>query len=727
MGFGFAAASVLIAGIAGGTYWTTHRLVRSFDSVADSHRAIENLQSLQTLIETGQASAYNYVITGREGRLQAYRESTRSIPRKLRALESLVNDFPRQKSALRQFRRVLTLHQQYLAQMVGARDAQGFEGAAQWVAAEDDHSVRIALGMLIEEIQNDEARVLRRRAASSLKQSIHTKAALVLAALFSLALILWVFSLFRKEAGDRAEAQAASHRLDRFLRTLIERIPYAVWVREADNLRLTLVNQTAQSWMSRPEAELLGANDYDLLPHEAARISLQEDRDVLRKGDPVDIPEETWGYGGKPRILHTQKVAIPDENGAPAFLLTISEDITERKQAEHMLEMSRDAAVQSERLKSEFIRNMSHEIRTPLSIVVGMISLLQDTPLSSEQRLFASKIERSAGGLARLTREILDFSKIETGTFSLEMREMNLRDEIENSLRMWSEQARTKGIRLETLIPASVPPLLIGDPVRVRQVLTELIGNALKFTERGQIQVRVQEAEETVDQVSLTFQVSDSGIGILEDVQKHLFNPFRQGDGSPTRRFGGTGLGLAISKRIVELLGGKIGFSSAPKEGSTFWFTLPFTKPGIQPIRVEVPMLPWTRARVLVVEDNAVSRRQLQDQLSAFALSNEGVASGGAAIDLLRKEQQAGRPFQIVLLDLHLPDMEGVELARAIKAESALAATPLVVLTETTMDPTDVAELGFSASVPKPFQADTLLDRLAGLVAITVKVPRSAA
>jgi len=725
---GFVGACLISGGIGVGTYWSTHRLVRSFDSVSESHQAIEKLLAIQELVQSGESSAYNYVITGREERLTPFRQAKVQVPRKLREIEALVKDHPRLKSALRQFSRAFAVHQDYLSKVVSARQESGFEAASQWVTTEDNHALRDVLRDLLNEAQKDEGKVLRKRWASTSEHSSEATWALIAAASVSFLLIVGMFGWVRRETDERYVAETANQQLETFLRSIVERTPYMVLVKEAQTLRLTLVNKAATEWLGRSEQDLLGSNDYDLRPKEAARIAMQQDRDVLQNGKPVDIPEEILIREGKEeRILHTQKVAIPDAMGNPAFLLTISEDITQRKQAQRMLELSRDSAVQSERLKSEFIRNMSHEIRTPLSIVVGMTSILMDSNLTPEQRGFAGKVEHAAGGLAKLTRSILDFSKIEAGTFVLEMQEMNLRQSIEGILGMMNEQAKTKGVGLVSLVPPNIPQTLVGDPIRLRQVMTELIGNALKFTERGEIIVRVSEAEQNDQQFWATIKITDTGVGITEEAQKHLFEPFRQGDGSATRRYGGTGLGLAISKRIVELMGGTIGFSSAPREGSTFWCTIPFKKRGTLGHVGNVATVPWAHARILVVDENEVTRQVLSDQFKAWSLATESVASGETALHLLRSEQKAGRAFRIVVLDMHLSDMDGVIFARAIRADASLAETQLVVLTDDPIDPSTVSSLGFAAAIQKPPVVETLYARLSSLIETPMKQNRSAA
>lgn len=717
MRLAFASACLIMAWVGLSTYWSTHRLVNSFNSVSDSHKAIEKLQTIQELVQAAETSAYNYVITGREERLAIYENATIRIPRRLGELDTLVKNHPKQRSSMREFRRIYALHREYLNKIVSARKTEGIQAASEWVVAEDAHSIRDVLHQLLSDINSEETRLLKKRSASTSEHSETAKFMLLGAVIMSFLIIAWIFGWLSKESGVRHETEAANRQLETFLRTIVERIPYMVLVKDAANLRITLVNKAATEWLGRSEQELLGSNDYDLRPREDARLATEQDREVLRQGEPVDIPEEILVKDGKEeRVLHTQKISIPDESGFPAFLLTISEDITLRKQAERQLAASRDSAVQSERLKSEFIRNMSHEIRTPLSIVVGMTSILQESHLPADLKGFVDKAVNASNALTRLTKSILDFSRIEAGTFALEIQEMSIRQNIEGVLSMLTEQAKTKGVSLVGLIPPAIPAMVMGDPFRFRQVLTEFVTNAMKFTAKGEILVRVSEAEQVDHQYWVTIKVSDTGVGIDEEVQKHIFEPFRQGDGSPTRRYGGTGLGLAMCKRIVELMGGKIGFSSGVKEGSTFWFTVPFERRGAAPKLPKASVEPWAKARILIVNEDDIARRTLREQLTAWQLTSEGVSRAETALHLLRKEHKAGRPFQIVLIDMHLTDMESATFARMVQTDPELKGVRLIVLNDTPMEQTTVTALGFEACIAKSAKLDTLYECLLRMI-----------
>lgn len=392
-------------------------------------------------------------------------------------------------------------------------------------------------------------------------------------------------------------------------------------------------------------------------------------------------------------------------------------EAAERRQIEADLAKARDEALSSAHLKAEFLANMSHEIRTPMNGVLGMANLLLNGPLSKEQREYAENIRESGNALLKIINDILDFSKIEAGKLTFEVVDFDLVDAVEGTLELLAEPAQSKGIELISAVDRQVPTRLLGDPVRLRQVLTNLISNAVKFTDQGEVSVRVTKQAESDRELTLRVEVQDTGIGIPSQAQSRLFKAFSQADGSTTRKYGGTGLGLVISKQLVTMMHGQIGVASELGKGSIFWFTAEFRKQvNAGPTRKLAPEL--QTGTYLVVDDNTTHRGALQEQLRACGLVVDSAASGGEAFERLKRAAEQGRAYRLALIDFGMPEMDGLSLARLLRTHTATADIPLIMMVSVRQRlATDALRaVGVSACLAKPIRRVRLLECLTGLL-----------
>ena len=414
--------------------------------------------------------------------------------------------------------------------------------------------------------------------------------------------------------------------------------------------------------------------------------------------------------------------AVYESHGKVAYYICTSIDITDRKQMESF-RTAKEAAEAASRAKSEFVANMSHELRTPLNGILGMTELLQDSGLTATQRHYAQTVKSSGEALLHIINDILDFSKIEAGKMDIETIDLDVRQTTEEVVDLLAARAQDKGLELLFQIDENVPAVVAGDPGRLRQVLVNLVGNAVKFTEHGEVALTVNCVSAAAKSCVLRFAVRDTGIGISESEHARLFKAFSQADGSMTRRFGGTGLGLMISKQLISLMGGDIGVESTPGRGSTFWFTL---KADILEGRLpKVPRASLNGIRVLIVDDNATNRAILLHQIGAMGGGCELAADGMAGLAALRAAEVLGRPFQVALIDRNMPNMDGLELIRTIRSEPSLAGTRLAMLTSQSEASEGAASrsAGADAYLTKPVRRSDLMNVLAGLTGAFVLEP----
>ena len=537
---------------------------------------------------------------------------------------------------------------------------------------------------------------------------IWSLAGLALAFSLPIAYLLARLRALRRTGKDRQSGERA------LLRTVIDNVPDFIYAKDV-NGRFLVANIAVARNLGMTPDQLLGKHDFDLFPAEVARSFHEDEQALIRSGEPlVDREEIVTDVAGEPHDFLTSKIPVRDGRGRITGLVGIGRDITSNKRMVAEMQTAREAAEAANRSKSEFLANMSHEIRTPINGVLGMAELLLDTSLDYTQRDYARTIHESGKALLTVINDILDFSKIEAGKLDLEQVDMDLRNIVEDVGRMIAFQAHRKRLELTLDIDPDLPAAVKGDPGRLRQILTNLGGNALKFTSVGEVAIKVDVLESDDAGTRVRFEVRDTGIGIPADRIDRLFQPFSQVDASTTRQFGGTGLGLSIVRRLTDLMGGECGVHSVPGTGSTFWFTLRFAaaEQNIQP-RTATPLTLKDR-RVLVVDDNHTNLKILAGQMARCGVLATCVSSATKALETLRLSAAAGLPYEVALLDHDMPDIDGSQLGGLINEDPAINSTRVVLLTSSGQpgDSSHFSRMGFAAYLLKPVSHSDLVDTL---------------
>jgi two-component system, sensor histidine kinase and response regulator len=513
---------------------------------------------------------------------------------------------------------------------------------------------------------------------------------------------------------ERKQAEEALKQNEERYRTIIEDMTDSYIETDLAG-KFTFLNNQAAIGQRRSKEQLMGLSNRQYMDEDTVKRVGKAYKQIYLTGEPLKgLTYEMTRGDGTAYYVEMNVSLIRDSQGKPVGFRAIARDVTERKQIEAQLVEARDVALESARLKSEFLANMSHEIRTPMNGVIGMTGLLLDTELNDDQRDIAETIRSSGDALLTIINDILDFSKIEAGKLQFDVVDFDLRNAVEGTVELLADRARKKRIEFASFIHSNVPTALCGDPGRLRQILTNLTGNALKFTDRGEVIVAAEKEFETDTAVMVRFSVTDTGIGISEETQQKLFQAFTQADGSTTRKYGGTGLGLSISKQLVELMGGQIGVSSQPGKGSTFWFTTSFDKQPSGAVTRAPNIESLAGLQVLIVDDNATNRKILAHQLTSWGMFYDEADSAPRALDLLRDAAVRGNAYDLVVLDLIMPEVDGFELARMIKEDSKISSVRLVLLTSAGQrgDGSRARDAGIAAYLTKPVRQSHLFDCL---------------
>ncbi|WP_019172342.1 PAS domain-containing hybrid sensor histidine kinase/response regulator [Pseudaminobacter salicylatoxidans] len=511
------------------------------------------------------------------------------------------------------------------------------------------------------------------------------------------------------ELKEREKALRDSMRQIELYRHVLDELPVSTYVKNSD-LAFEFVNKMWCGIGGISKEEALGRTDRDFFGAEGEGFAAR-DMDVLRTGELSEVEETLTHSDGTMRHLIAKKSRLVSRDGS-VHLIGSSTDITELKQRETELQEAQRRAVLADRAKSEFLANMSHEIRTPMNGVLGMAELLAKSDLDAKQRTFTDIIVKSGNALLTIINDILDFSKIDAGQLVLDPAPFNLAEAVEDVATLVSTRAKEKDLELIVRVAPHLRDLFIGDVGRIRQIITNLVGNAVKFTDAGHVLIDVT-GETANGTANLRIAVTDTGIGIPADKLNLIFDKFSQVDASSTRRHEGTGLGLAITSRLVHLMGGEIGVESMEGKGSTFWFTLALPTAGRSEGRRVTPV-DVTGARILIVDDNAVNRAILLEQMASWNFDACAAQSGPEGLKVLQAAASLGVGVDCIVLDYQMPGMTGAEMARVVRNTSQLAATPIVMLTsvDQSLAQASYRDLVIDAQLIKPARSSTLLEAL---------------
>ena len=738
--YGFIAALLVLSAIAMVSYQTNRQLSENILHLSQSHKTIQHLEAVLAFITEAESETRGYILNGGEESFRLQQSATDSSRSRLAALSVLIADNQTQHDSYTKLEILVNFRLRQLEQRIAlARDGD-VRSAQSALLTTAGRVLMDSVRSVMELMGLEERRLLSLRTAetdTAVQQAVYV---IVFGNLAGFGLLVVVLLLLNREIRVRKQTANALEESLALQRAILNGADYSIVSTSPEGI-IRSFNTAAERLLGYNLEEVVGKatptllHDAEEIQEHAETLSLELGRRIepgfevfaarLRAGKTEEGEWTLICKNGTRIPVHLSVTPLRNAQGEITGFLGIFSDITERVRVRRELELAKEAAETATRAKTQFLAMMSHEIRTPMNGVIGMTELLSNTGLTPEQREYVETIQKSGDSLLTVINDILDFSKFESGTVELEQRPFDLRASIEESFDIVAQKALGKNLDLLYMVEPLVPAFIIGDVTRFRQVLVNLVGNAIKFTEKGEIVIHVQSLRQTGLALVLQCSVKDTGIGIPPDRIERLFKPFSQIDSSTTRKYGGTGLGLAICARLVEAMGGTIWVESTVGQGSAFYFTITV---GTTPSDVALPRMylkgnigELAGKRVLIVDDNATNIHILTVQCKQWGMLPRSTDSPTTALEWIRQ----GDPFDIAILDQRMDVMDGFALADALRKFRKQESLPLLLLSSSGERETAGVTKGlFTAIVTKPVKQSQLFDLLVKSLTSTSILPR---
>ncbi|MEI6085650.1 MAG: ATP-binding protein, partial [Verrucomicrobiota bacterium] len=696
VGLGLVLAALVAAGYV--AYESSTHLLDSNRRLTDTHRELESLAVVQYQIEAAESAQRAFVLTGRDRFLEPYHAARIAAIKRIGILRKLAAADPEQLAGIRDLEVLVVARLAELDDGLKNRPTFFPRLANTDVLAADKGKLQNErIHAAVTAIEAHQNQVLVSRAEENAALARRTKISILIETGLAFVLVL----LAALVVLARRNAQPELGRVEAKYQEIFENSADGIYQCDPTG-KFTIVNPALARLFGYPAAAAL-LQDPTPKYVQSRRAELQ--RELETAGEVAGFESQLTRADGSVIWVSENVRTLRDKQGAVQCYEGSFQDITVRRQAEAARRRALEAAEASNTAKSEFLANMSHEIRTPMNGIIGMTELALDTELTPEQGEYLGLVKSSADSLLTIINEILDFSKIEAGRIELDPVDFDVRDTLADTLRTLTYKANEKGLELAYHVAPDVPEMVIGDPVKIRQIIINLVSNAIKFTEQGEIVVNCELNPAEAGQLALRYSVTDTGIGVAPEKQLAIFEAFTQADGSTTRKYGGTGLGLTISQRLVEMMGGSIWVESEPGKGSTFRFIVQLT-PSLQSSAKAAlaSMVDLAGLRVLIVDDNATNRRILEELLQRWHMKPTAVDSGWLAFKALEGAEAQGDPFTLVLLDCQMPEMDGFTVADRIRANPAITQPTLIMISSATRrgDSAKARQYGIACYLTKP-------------------------